>query len=134
MALVKYWHPKMNWYGPSGIGTNRRIQGFRNWHQIPFLAAMPNRRGSGGKGALFGDGEYVGFTAWPGMTATITGDGWMGIAPAGQEITMRSLDFWRCEEGLIRENWVLVDLLDVYRQIGVDVFRRMEEFTHDRQR
>ena len=134
MALDKYWHPKMNWYGPSGIGTNRRIQGFRNWHQIPFLAAMPNRRGSGGKGALFGDGEYVGFTAWPGMTATITGDGWMGIAPAGQKITMRSLDFWRCEEGLIRENWVLVDLLDVYTQIGVDVFRRMEEFTHDRQR
>ena len=134
MALDKYWHPKMNWYGPSGIGTNRRIQGFRNWHQIPFLAAMPNRQGSGGKGALFGDGEYVGFTAWPGMTATITGDGWMGIAPAGQKITMRSLDFWRCEEGLIRENWVLVDLLDVYTQIGVDVFRRMEEFTHDRQR
>ena len=133
MALDKYWHPKMNWYGPSGIGTNRRIQGFRNWHQIPFLAAMPNRRGSGGKGALFGDGEYVGFTAWPGMTATITGDGWMGIAPAGQKITMRSLDFWRCEEGLIRENWVLVDLLDVYTQIGVDGFRRMEEFTYDRQ-
>ena len=134
MALDQYWRPKMNWYGPSGIGTNRQIQGFRNWHQIPFLAAMPNRQGSGGKGALFGDGEYVGFTAWPGMTATITGDGWMGIAPAGQEITMRSLDFWRCEEGLIRENWVLVDLLDVYTQIGVDVFRRMEEFTHDRQR
>ncbi len=134
MALDQYWHPKMNWYGPSGIGTNRQIQGFRNWHQIPFLAAMPNRQGSGGKGALFGDGEYVGFTAWPGMTATITGDGWMGIAPAGQKITMRSLDFWRCEEGLIRENWVLVDLLDVYTQIGVDVFRRMEEFTHDRQR
>ena len=44
----------------------------------------PDRRGSGGKGALFGDGEYVGFTAWPGMAMTITGDGWMGIAPAGQ--------------------------------------------------
>lgn len=51
MALDQYWHPKMNWYGPSGIGTNRQIQGFRNWHQIPFLAAMPNRQGSGGKGA-----------------------------------------------------------------------------------
>ena len=35
----------------------------------------PDRRGSGGKGALFGDGEYVGFTAWPGMAMTITGDG-----------------------------------------------------------
>ena len=94
----------------------------------------PDRRGSGGKGALFGDGESVGFTAWPGMAMTITGDGWMGIAPAGQKVTMRSLDFWRCEEGLIRENWGLVDLLDVYTQIGVDVFWRMEEFTYDRQR
>jgi predicted ester cyclase len=68
------------------------------------------------------------------MAATITGDGWMGIAPAEQKITMRSLDFWRCEQGLIRKNWVLVDLLDVYTQIGVDVFWRMEEFTYDRQR
>ena len=30
--------------------------------------------------------------------------------------------------GLIRENWVLVDLLDVYDQIGVDVFARIREF------
>jgi len=30
--------------------------------------------------------------------------------------------------GLIRENWVLVDLLDVYDQIGVDVFARTREF------
>ena len=42
MALDQYWHPNMNWYGPSGIGTNRQIQGFRNWHQIPFLSAMPD--------------------------------------------------------------------------------------------
>jgi len=133
MALDRYWHPKMNWYMPAGIGTGRRIEGFRNFHQIPFLNAMPDRIGSAGKGNLFGDGDYVGFTAWPCLTATISGDGWLGIAPANQQITMRSLDFWRCENGLIRENWVLVDILDVYRQIGVDVFARMREFTHDRQ-
>jgi hypothetical protein len=44
---------------------------------------------------------------------------------------MRSLDFWRVEEtpdGLkIRENWVLVDLLDVWQQLGVDVLGRMRE-------
>ena len=112
----------------SGIGTGRGIAGFRNWHQIPFLNGMPDRRGTGGKGKFFADGDYVGFTAWPGMCATITGDGWLGIAPSGQKITMRSLDFWRCENGLIRENWVLVDLLHVYRQIGVDVLARMREF------
>ena len=37
MELEKFWHPRMNWYGPSGIGTARGIEGFRNWHQIPFF-------------------------------------------------------------------------------------------------
>lgn len=133
MQFDRYWHPKMNWYGPAGIGTNRRISGFRSWHQIPFLKALPDRRALLGAGALFGDGDYVGFTAWPGMEMTISGDGWLGIAPSGQAITMRSLDFWRCESGMIRENWVLVDLLHVYNQIGVDVFSRMREITYARQ-
>jgi predicted ester cyclase len=132
MQLEKYWHPRCSWYGPSGIGTGRGIKGFRNWHQIPFLNGMPNREGDVGKGYLFGDGNYVGFTAWPGMKMTISCDGWLGIAPANQQITMRSLDFWRCENGVIRENWVLVDILDVYHQIGVDVLARMKEFNKAR--
>jgi hypothetical protein len=66
------------------------------------------------------------------MQMTVTGDGWLGIAPSGQEITMRSLDFWRLEGELIRENWVLVDLLDVYEQLGVDVFARLREFNKAR--
>jgi hypothetical protein len=66
------------------------------------------------------------------MQMTVSGDGWLGIAPAGQEITMRSLDFWRVEGDLIRENWVLVDLLNVYAQLGVDVFARLREFNKAR--
>ncbi|MEM8771184.1 MAG: ester cyclase [Pseudomonadota bacterium] len=132
MRLERYWHPRSSWYGPYGIGAARGIEGFRNWHQISFLNAMPDRRGTGGYGAFFADGDFVGVTGWPNMSATITGDGWMGIAPAGQKITMRSLDFWRVEGGLIRENWVLVDLLSVYAQIGVDVFARMREFNKAR--
>ncbi len=134
MRLDDYWHPRFSWYGPSGIGTGRGVAGFRDWHQIPFLNAMPDRIGTLGKGDLFGDGDYVGFTAWPGMHCTISGDGWLGIAPSGQRVTMRSLDFWRCENGLIRENWVLVDILDVFTQIGVDVLARMREFNKARGR
>ncbi|GMG87932.1 ester cyclase [Biformimicrobium ophioploci] len=132
MQLDKYWHPRCSWYGPSGIGTGRGIQGFRNWHQIPFLNGLPDRVGDAGAGHIFADGDYVGFTAWPGMYMSVSGDGWLGIAPAGQKITMRSLDFWRCENGMIRENWVLVDLLHVYAQLGVDVFARMREFNKAR--
>ncbi len=129
MELDRYWHPKMMWYGPAGIGSMRRITGFRHWHQVPFLKAMPDRGAFLNRGIMFGDAEYVGFTAWPGMQMTLSGDGWLGIAPAGQQLTMRSLDFWRCENGMIRENWVLVDLLDVYAQLGVNVFERMRELT-----
>jgi predicted ester cyclase len=134
MELEKYWHPKMNWYGPSGIGTGRGISGFRNWHQIPFLAAMPDRGQYNDQvtNHFFGDGDYAGGTGWPNMMQTLSENGWMGIAPSGKRITLRSLDFWRVEKGLIRENWVLIDLLDVFQQIGVDIFSRMREFNKSR--
>lgn len=132
MQPQKYWHPQFNWYGPAGIGTSRGISGFRHWHQIPFLSALPDRTGGAVGAHWIAQGDYVCETGWPNMQMTITGDGWMGIAPAGQKVTLRSLDFWRMEDGLIRENWVLIDLLDLYAQIGVDVLRRMAEFNKAR--
>ena len=81
---------------------------------------------------FFADGSYVAVTGWPNMRQTLTHDGFLGIAPAGQEITMRSLDFWRLQDGLIRENWVMLDLLDTYAQLGVDVLGRMREFNKAR--
>ena len=130
MELERFWHPCMNWYGPAGIGTGRGIAGFRHWHQIPFLAAMPDR---GSRDAevnfhFFADGNYAAVTGWPNMSQTLRHTGWMGIAPVDKHITLCSLDFWRVENGKIRENWVLVDLLDMYHQIGIDVFDRMREF------
>jgi predicted ester cyclase len=132
MQPRKYWHPRFNWYGPAGIGTGRGLSGFRHWHQIPFLNALPDRSGGSAGAHWIAQGDFVCETGWPNMRMTITGDGWMGIAPAGQQITLRSLDFWRMEGGLIRENWVLIDLLDMYAQIGVDVLGRMAEFNKAR--
>ena len=131
MRLSTHWHSKFNWYGPTGIGTARGITGFRNWHQIPFLRGMPDRK-LDAMGDLMShwisEGNYVCETGWPNMRLTLSDDGWMGLPPVGKEILMRSLDFWRVEDGLIRENWVLVDLLDIYRQLGLDVFLRLSEF------
>ncbi|WP_179379386.1 ester cyclase [Jannaschia marina] len=135
MNLDAHWHPRVNWYGPAGIGTARGTAGFRHWHQIPFLNAMPDRK-LDSMGDLMshwiGEGDYVCETGWPNMRLTLSEGGWMGIAPPGKEVLLRSLDFWRVEGDLIRENWVLVDLLDLYRQIGVDVLGRMREFNKAR--
>jgi len=142
MKLEKYWHPRLNWYGPAGIGACRGISGFRNWHQIPFLHGMPDRKLDSKSDRTsdwevdsahwIAEGDYVCETGWPNMQLTLSGDGWMGIAPAGKEILLRSLDFWRLERGLIRENWVLVDLLNLYDQVGVDVLARVQEFNKAR--
>lgn len=129
MRLPQYWHPKMGWYGPAGIGYCRGLKGFRAHHQIPFLNAMPDRRALVEQGHLFAEGDYVGFTAWPGMEATLSDPGWLGLPGTGGKLTLRSLDFWRVEGGLIRENWVLVDLLHVYHQLGIDVLDRVREMT-----
>ncbi len=126
-TMARYWHQNMSWYGPSGIGTARGIDGFRKHHQAPFLGGMPDRSARMEEGHLFAEGAYVGFTGWPGMDVTLTGGTWLGIPGAGKKLEMRSLDFWRIHEGKIAENWVLVDLLHVYAQMGVDVLARMRE-------
>lgn len=134
MEMARFWSERMTWYGPAGIGTGRGIEGFRHWHQIPFLRAMPDRGQYVDEITyhFFGDNTYAAVTGWPDMIQTITHDGWLGIAPPGKKITMKSLDFWRIENGLIRENWVMVDILDVFHQLGVDVFSRLREFNKAR--
>ena len=134
MELERFWHPKFSWYGPSGIGSSRGIAGFRHWHQIPFLKAMPDRGKDRAnlRSHFFGDGNYAGVTGWPNMVQTLSEDGWMGLAPSGTKFNMKSLDFWRVENGLIRENWVMIDVLECYSQLGVDVFARLGEFNKTR--
>jgi len=111
MELARFWHPKMTWYG--GMPDRGQADADLTFH-------------------FFGDGPYAAVTGWPNMRQTVNGSGWLGIAPNGRRVDMRSLDFWRMEEGLIRENWVLVDLLHVYAQLGVDVLGRMREFNKAR--
>ncbi|MDC0738657.1 ester cyclase [Cognatishimia sp. SS12] len=134
MDMPRFWHPKMNWYGPGGIGTARGISGFRHWHQTPFLAAMPDRGQYPNEIThhFFGDANYAAVTGWPNMAQTLSGGGWLGLPATGAKITLRSLDFWRVENGKIRENWVLVDLIDIYAQLGLDVFSRLREFNKAR--
>jgi predicted ester cyclase len=128
MDLAKYWTQNFMWYGPSGIGTTRGLEGFRNHHQIPFLRAFPDRKGDSHVTA-FGDGSYVVTAGWPSVVATHTGPDWLGFAPTGRRVGMRVMDFYRLEGTLIAENWVPIDIIDILRQMGQDVFQRMRHLT-----
>jgi hypothetical protein len=126
MGMVRFWTPEFQWYGPSAIGTMRGHNDYERGHQRPFLRAFPDRRGGDHK-CRIGDNAYVASTGWPSIRATHTGGGWLGLAPTHKAITMRVMDFWRREGTFLSENWVFIDLIDLLRQMGIDVFERAFE-------
>lgn len=119
-----YWSPTFNWYGPCGIGTTRGLRNFQAHHQIPFLIAFPDRKG-GQHFVRMGDGNFAVTGGWPSVTATHTGDGWLGMPASGKRVGMRVMDFYRIEGDKIVENWIPLDILDLLKQMGHDVFERM---------
>jgi hypothetical protein len=124
MGMERFWHPNMMWYGPCGIGTTRGVGGFQKHHQKPFLQAFPDRRGAGHR-ARFAEGPFVASTGWPSVIATHRGP-YLGASPSHQSIGMRVADWWRCEKGLLTENWVLIDLPHLFLQFGIDLFAKLK--------
>ena len=124
MQQESYWSPHFNWYGPCGIGTTRQLSGFQAHHQIPFLIAFPDRKG-GQHFVRMGEGAYAVTGGGPSVTATHTGDGWLGMPATGKSVRMRVMDFYRVENGLIVENWVPLDVIDLLLQMGYDMFDRL---------
>jgi predicted ester cyclase len=129
MPQREHWHPRMMWYGPSGIGTTRGLAGFVDDHQVPFRNAFPNRTG-GQHYIRIGDGPISVTGGWPSVTAIHSGGGFLGLGPTGRPVGMRVMDFYLHHEGLIRENWVPIDILDLLMQLGVDVLARMRASRH----
>jgi len=135
-----HWHPQMMWYGPAGIGTARGLEGFVDDHQLPFRTAFPlspqlsPATGSVVSGHIIriGDGKYSVTGGWPSRCLVHRGEGFLGLPASGREIMMRVMDFYLHHEGLIRENWVPIDLIDILRQMGIDAFGRMRAIARGR--
>lgn len=137
MPQREHWHPKMMWYGPAGIGTTRGLDGFVDGHQLPFRIAFHRPQGSfeavsaerarnGVEHYIqIGDGPYSVTGGWPSVYAVHNGGGFCGMPPTGRPVFMRVMDFYLHHEGLIRENWVPLDMLDLLNQMGFDVLERM---------
>lgn len=126
MEMARHWHPHFMWFGPAGIGVTRGLKGFEDFHQIPFLTAFPDRKGSEiGHFIRIGDGQYAVTGGWGYLQATHTGNGFLGIPATGKRIAMRVMDFYRCDDKTIVENWIPFDIPHLLLQMGVDIFGRM---------
>lgn len=129
MEQQLYWHPQFRWYGHVGIGTSRSLTEYQEFHQGPWLRAFPDRGTSlNGTGRMMGfvaEGNYAAGGIWDWTYATHTGE-YLGLAPTGRKITIRDFDWWRREGDLLVENWVPIDIVDIFMQLGVDLFDRMQ--------
>jgi hypothetical protein len=60
---------------------------------------------------------------WHSIQATHGSSDWLGYEATQKIITMRVMDFYLHNEGLIRENWVPIDIAHILFQLDVDVLK-----------
>ena len=125
MGMADFFHPDMRWYGPGGIGACLSLNEFEDFHQRPWLAAYPDRRVQD-LDALFAEGAFSGAPGWAGVKATHTGP-YLDTPATGNQIEFNGLDWWKREGDMYVENWVFVDMVHLFRQLGVDLFERLAE-------
>ncbi|MEM9707732.1 MAG: ester cyclase [Pseudomonadota bacterium] len=123
-GLGGYWAEDFLWYGPGGIGSTMGWEGFVADHRAAFLEAFPDRKG-GNHYCRLGDGAYAAVSGWPSMTMTHRGP-YLGAKPTDKALTLRVMDFYRMTGGApeplqIAENWVTLDYIDLFEQMGVDL-------------
>ena len=123
----EFWHDKMNWYGPCGIGTSRSLEGFIDIHQLPFRRSFTDRDYYKiGHYCEIGDGKFSLCAGWHSIEAVYGSNDWLGFNARKQKITMRVMDFYHHDEGKIRENWVPIDILHILKQIGIEVLEKIK--------
>ena len=123
MGQTTFWSQQMHWYGPCGIGSSRNRKEYERNHQTPFLYAFPDRKGGNHKSRI-AEGSFVASTGWPSVRATHLGE-YLGCPATGKPIGMRVADWWRREGDVLVQNWVFIDLPDLFMQFGVDLFARL---------
>ena len=131
-AWRPYWHDRMVWYGPGGLGSYATLSGFSEF-QSPFeqiFDGWGDGKDAGIKGVgancKAGDGEYAFLSGWP-MITGVQVKPFLGLDTTGKRVFMRDCDWWRCEDGKIIENWCMLDIPHVLMQLGYDLFAEISE-------
>ena len=119
-AHDKYWSTDMIWHGPPGFGDVHGLEAFKSEVLAPFYVAFPDFHGT--IDIKVAQGDWIAATGF--VTGTHQGE-WLGIPPTGKPVKMRYSDFWLFRDGLLVENWVMVDDVDVMRQLGIDLLAQI---------
>lgn len=123
MGMADYFHPNLKWYGPGGIGACLSFKEFEQLHQQPWLVAFPDRKVMGIE-SLFAEGNLLAASGVAGVEATHTGV-YLSEPATGAHLKISGIDFWLVDGNQFTENWVFVDMIDLFNQMGINLFNRM---------
>ena len=76
------------------------------------------------------EGNFGGFFGWPNLTLRPTG-GFMRMPGSEKSADMRVIDIYRRQGDKLTENWIFIDLLHFWNQLGVDLLTRAVSNTVD---
>ena len=120
--LARSWNEDMIWWGPEGIGATYTIERYAKQHSGPFRKGFKERVFNGHI-CRISEGIFGGFFGWPNLTLRPTG-GFMGMPGSEKSADMRVIDIYRRHGNKLTENWVFIDLLHFWNQLGFDLLER----------
>lgn len=123
MGMAQFFHANVKWYGPGGIGACLSLSEFETLHQQPWLTAFPDRKVMHLE-SLFAEDRLLAASGPKGVVATQTGP-YLDHPASGKPIEVSGLDFWLRDGDRFTENWVFVDMIHLFAQMGVDLFGRL---------
>lgn len=126
-GLERFWHPEMVWHGPVGIGSTYGMEDFKRNAQGPIVNAFPDRKGVGHQARL-AEGIFAASTGWPSLAGTHINP-YMDWQATGEKIGWNIMDFWRRDGDLLRENWVMIDLIGAAKSSKVDLLAKLKSST-----
>ncbi|MEM7031325.1 MAG: ester cyclase [Chloroflexota bacterium] len=127
------WHHRFHWYGPCGIGSSYTLEEYEDFHQRPWLEGFGDRNPNFTGGRILGigddtilaEGNYAALGIWDTPYSRHNGT-YMGIPASGKIMTLRDFDWYRREGNYLVQNWVPIDLVDLFLQMGVDLFAQLQ--------
>lgn len=124
-----YWHPDMVWNSPSGVGTAQSLKEFLDKVHEVFLNGLTGTW-DGSHNARYAEGRFAVSTGWPSLVAVHDGE-FLSIPASGNTLRWRIMDFWERGDDLLITNWVHIDMINIFKQMGVDVFEIYGRYRQD---
>ena len=125
-----YWAPEMTWNSPSGVGSARSLEEFLDRVHHVFLNGLTGSW-NGSHNARYAEGRFAVSTGWPSLVAVHDGV-FLGFPPSGNTLHWRIMDFWERVDDKLINNWVHIDMINIFRQIGVDVFELYQQYRREK--